>query len=70
MESGNISPSHHKNASDPLSPNEGTDMHQDYSTQKLLKKADRNISGIEIWVLVSFISEFSVLSLSSQPGLL
>jgi hypothetical protein len=60
MESGNISPSYQKNAPDPLNPNAGPGMHQDYSTRKLLKKAERNISRNEKWVLASFIIEFIV----------
>ena len=60
MQSGNISPSH-KNAPDPLDPKDGPGLHQDYSTRKALKEAERNIRSNEKWALVSFIIEFIVI---------
>ena len=60
MQSGNISPSR-KNAPDPLDPKDGPGMHQDYSTRKMLKKAERDIRSNEKWAIISIFIEVIVI---------
>ena len=61
MESGNISPSHNKKSHDPLDPNDGPGMHQDYATRKMLKKQERDYRSNEKWALVALIFESIVI---------
>ena len=63
MESGNISPSKHVNASDPNDRNAAPGTLQDYSTRQTLKRQDRHIRSNEKWVLVSLVIEVIVFSL-------
>ena len=63
MEPGNISPSKHINASDPLDRNAAPGTLQDYSTRQTLKKQARHIRSNEKWVLVSLLIEVVVFSL-------
>ena len=60
MGSDNISPSYNKKAFDPLDRNQAPGMHQDYTTRKILKKAERDINSINKWTYISFFIEFLV----------
>ena len=60
MDLGNISPSDHKTAIDPHDRNQDPGMQQDYTTRKMLKKAERNINRNNKWAYISFFIEFVV----------
>ena len=60
MDSDNISPSYQKKAFDPLDGNQAPGMHQDFTTRKMLKKAERNINSNNKWTYLSFFLEFVV----------
>ena len=60
MKSVNTSPTTQKNATGNIEHNKAPGMQQDFQTRKALKKAERNISSNEKWVLVSFFIEFIV----------
>ena len=60
MKPVHISPTTPYNATDNVDHNKAPGMQQDFKSRKALKEAEKNISSIEKWVLVSFSLEFIV----------